>query len=99
MILESYDLDKYMDEHLDSTKYLLRLMKYKGPKTTETKLGLQSHTDKNIVTILYQNEVEGLEVQTKDGKWFDVKPSKGSFIVMIGESLHVSLFPFSLLMI
>ncbi|XP_021298679.1 probable 2-oxoglutarate-dependent dioxygenase AOP1 [Herrania umbratica] len=91
MILESYDLEKYMDEHMDSTNYLLRLMKYKGPKTTKTKLGLHSHTDKNIVTILYQNEVEGLEVQTKDGKWFDVKPSKGSFIVMIGESLHAWL--------
>ena len=92
MILESFDLEKYMDEHMDSTNYLLRIMKYKGPKTTETKLGLNGHTDKNIVTILYQNEVDGLGLQTKDGEWIDVKPSKDSFIVMIGESLHVSFF-------
>ncbi|XVF74660.1 hypothetical protein PTKIN_Ptkin13bG0129300 [Pterospermum kingtungense] len=91
MILESFDLEKYMDEHMDSTNYLLRVMKYKGPKTTETKLGLNSHTDKNIVTILYQNEVDGLEVQTKDGEWIDVKPTKDSFIVMIGESLYAWL--------
>ncbi|OMP00180.1 Oxoglutarate/iron-dependent dioxygenase [Corchorus olitorius] len=91
MILESFNLEKYMDEHMDSTNYLLRVMKYKGPKTIETKLGLNSHTDKNIVTILYQNEVEGLAIQSKDGEWFDVKPSKDSFIVMIGESLYAWL--------
>ncbi|XVF25064.1 hypothetical protein REPUB_Repub13aG0181400 [Reevesia pubescens] len=91
MILESFDLEKYMDEHMDSTNYLLRVMKYKGPKTTETKLGLSGHTDKNIVTILYQNEVDGLGVQSKNGEWIDVKPSKDSFIVMIGDSLNAWL--------
>ncbi|XWS16401.1 hypothetical protein CRYUN_Cryun34aG0084000 [Craigia yunnanensis] len=91
MILESFHLEKYMDEHMDSTDYLLRVMKYNGPKTTETQLGLDAHTDKNIVTILYQNEVNGLGVQSKHGEWIDVKPSKDSFIVMIGESLHAWL--------
>ncbi|MBA0628111.1 hypothetical protein Godav_022882 [Gossypium davidsonii] len=91
MILESFDLEKYMDEHMGSTNYLLRVMKYKGPKTTETKLGLHSHTDKNIVTILYQNEVDGLEVLSKEGEWINVKPSKHSFTVMIGESLYAWL--------
>jgi isopenicillin N synthase-like dioxygenase len=87
MILESLGVEKYMEEHMESTNYLLRVMKYKGPQTTETKLGLNSHTDKNIVTILYQNQVEGLEVQTKDGQWISVKPSPDSFTVMIGDSL------------
>lgn len=95
MILESLGLEKYMDEHMNSTSYLLRVMKYKGPETTEKKLGLNSHTDKNIVTILYQNQVEGLELQTKNGEWINVKPSSPhSFIAMIGDSLYVSfLFP------
>ncbi|KAI5337200.1 hypothetical protein L3X38_016469 [Prunus dulcis] len=88
MILESLGLEEYLDEHLNSTDYLLRVMKYKAPQTNETKLGLPAHTDKNIVTILYQNQVDGLEVQTKDGKWINVKPSSDSFIALIGESLH-----------
>lgn len=87
MVLESFGVEKYYDEHKESTNYLLRVMKYKGPKTTETKLGLNSHTDKNILTILYQNEVEGLEVQTKAGEWINFKPSPDSFVVMIGDSL------------
>ncbi|KAK9149777.1 hypothetical protein Scep_008534 [Stephania cephalantha] len=82
MVLESLGVDKYYDEHIESTNYLLRVMKYKGPQTSEAKMGLNSHTDKNILTILHQNQVAGLEVQTKDGEWFDVKPSPNSFIVM-----------------
>ncbi|KAF9604834.1 hypothetical protein IFM89_010509 [Coptis chinensis] len=48
MVLESLGVEKYYDEHVESTTYLLRVMKYKGPQTNETKLGLNSHTDKNI---------------------------------------------------
>lgn len=91
MIVKSFDLEKYMDEHMNSTNYLLRVMKYTGPQTAETKLGLNAHTDKNIVTILYQNQISGLEVQTKNGEWIQVKPSPDSFIAMIGDSLYVSL--------
>lgn len=91
MILESLGVEKYLDEHMWSTNYLLRVMKYTGPQTTDTnkKLGLTAHTDKNIVTILYQNEVDGLEVKTKNGEWINVKPTPDSFIVMIGDSLLV----------
>lgn len=95
MILESLGLEKYLEEHIGSTNYLLRVMKYKGPQTSETKLGLNSHTDKNIVTILYQNQVDGLEVQTKNGEWINVKPSPDSFIAMIGDSLYVSCSKYS----
>jgi len=82
---------------MNSTNYLLRVMKYKGPQTSDTKLGLSTHSDKNVVTILYQNQVEGLEVMTKDGKWISYKPSSsGSFLAMIGDSIHVSSINHSL---
>ncbi|XP_060191164.1 probable 2-oxoglutarate-dependent dioxygenase AOP1 [Lycium barbarum] len=88
MILESLGVANYMDEHMNSTNYLLRVMKYKGPQSSETKLGLNAHTDKNIVTILYQNQVNGLEVLTKDGQWINVDPTPDTFTVMIGDSLN-----------
>uniref|UniRef100_A0A1J3IJ57 Putative 2-oxoglutarate-dependent dioxygenase AOP1.2 n=1 Tax=Noccaea caerulescens TaxID=107243 RepID=A0A1J3IJ57_NOCCA len=90
MIMESFGIEKYIDEHLKATNYLFRLMKYASPPdddVEETKIGLRSHTDKNIITILHQYQVEGLEVQTKDKKWIKVKPSPDSFLVMLGESL------------
>ena len=90
MILESFGLEKYMDELMDSTNYILRLMKYEGPQTSEPTLAARAHSDQNTVTLLYQNEVNGLEIQTKDGEWINLKPSPDTFIVMIGESLSVS---------
>ncbi|XP_056861868.1 probable 2-oxoglutarate-dependent dioxygenase AOP1 isoform X2 [Raphanus sativus] len=91
MILESFGIEKYIDEHLDSTNYLFRMMKYTPPPPhdgADTKLGLPCHTDKNIMTILHQYQIEGLEIQTKDEKWFKVKPSQHfSFIVMVGDSM------------
>ncbi|KAG6425974.1 hypothetical protein SASPL_110185 [Salvia splendens] len=88
MIVESLGLHKYMDEHMDSSDYIFRFQKYDRPRSDETELGLTSHTDKNIVTILYQNEINGLEVLTKDGQWFTSQPSVNSFVVMIGDSLY-----------
>lgn len=63
-----------MDEHMNSTNYLARLMKYQGPQTNEAKVGIREHTDKNILTTLCQNQIDGLEVQIKSGEWIKCKP-------------------------
>lgn len=100
MVLESLNLEKYMDEHMKLTNYLVRVMKYRKPLKDESNMGLLSHADKNILTILQSNDVEGLEVQHKDnGEWFKVKFSPNSCVVMVGEafkvsSLKVNLFQF-----
>ncbi|XP_015168251.1 probable 2-oxoglutarate-dependent dioxygenase AOP1.2 [Solanum tuberosum] len=88
MILESLEVENYMDEHMNSTNYLLRLMKYKTPQSSENEMGLSSHTDKSNITILYQNQVNGLQILTKDGQWINVDPTPDTFIVLIGDSLH-----------
>ncbi|GJX70591.1 probable 2-oxoglutarate-dependent dioxygenase AOP1 [Tanacetum coccineum] len=67
MVLESLNLEKYMNEHMELTSYLTRVMKYRVPQKDEPNAGLLSHADKTLVTILHENGVEGLEVQTKDG--------------------------------
>ena len=93
MTMESFGIEKYLDEHLNSTYYVLRMMKYTAPPdddVEETKLGLLSHTDKSITTILHQYEVDGLEIKTKDNKWIKVKPSQHCFIIMVGDFLCVS---------
>ncbi|KAJ0265019.1 Non-hem dioxygenase N-terminal domain-containing protein [Hirschfeldia incana] len=90
MIMESFGVEKYFEEHLNSTYYVFRMMKYTTPpddNVEETKLGLLSHTDKSIITVLNQYEVEGLEIKTKDEKWIKVKPSQHCFIIMAGDFL------------
>ncbi|KAF2301093.1 hypothetical protein GH714_020032 [Hevea brasiliensis] len=88
MIVESFGIEKYLEEHMNSTYNFLRVTKYEASKTTEKKTGLRAHTDKNTTSILYQSQIDGLEVQTRDGEWVNVKFSPHSFIVIIGESLN-----------
>nr|ACH85896.1 GSL-ALK copy 1 [Brassica juncea]ACH85897.1 GSL-ALK copy 1 [Brassica juncea] len=59
-----------------------------GADDEEKKLGLPSHTDKNLLTVLYQYEIDGLEVLTKDEKWIRLKPAHNSFVVIAGDSLY-----------
>ena len=90
MILESMGLDNYLDEHMSSTTCVLRVMKYQAPQITEPTY-TEPHTDMNLITILYQNQVDGLEVQTKHGEWIGVELSQDhSFVILIGESFRVS---------
>ncbi|CAI0446964.1 unnamed protein product [Linum tenue] len=93
MIVESFGLEKYVDEHLKSTIYLLRMMKYKAAQTCDEEQGMHPHTDKDMITILYQNGVDGLEVKNKaDGQWIKCQFSRPtSFLVLVGDSLYAWL--------
>ncbi|KAK3436545.1 probable 2-oxoglutarate-dependent dioxygenase AOP1 [Eucalyptus grandis] len=90
LALGSLGVDKYLESLAKSVAYNFRLMRYATPGTEESKkLGIRCHRDSNFVTILHHNHVNGLEVQTKDGCWFEVAPSSAtSFIVLAGESLY-----------
>ncbi|GLJ41168.1 hypothetical protein SUGI_0852400 [Cryptomeria japonica] len=37
--------------------------------------------------ILYQDDVGGLQIRSKEGKWFNVKPLSHSFVINLGDSL------------
>ncbi|XP_038722382.1 probable 2-oxoglutarate-dependent dioxygenase AOP1 [Tripterygium wilfordii] len=89
MVLESLGMEKYLEEHMNSTNYLLRLYKYLPPESTdEPQIGSNPHTDKSVTTILFENEVDGLQIQNKQGDWISVKMSQGSFVVLVGDALH-----------
>ncbi|CAN1302869.1 Probable 2-oxoglutarate-dependent dioxygenase AOP1.2 [Linum perenne] len=72
-----------------------RMMKYSPPSPKQAQEGLNPHTDKDMITILCQNEVDGLEIQSKSGDWIHFKPSHqhqdSSFVVMVGDSLYAWL--------
>ncbi|XP_057495334.1 probable 2-oxoglutarate-dependent dioxygenase AOP1 [Actinidia eriantha] len=90
MVFESYGIDKKsFDSHnIESTNYLIRFTKYRGPQTNdETNVGLTSHTDKSFITILHQNQVNGLEVMPRNGdEWIGFEQLPSSFVVMAGDA-------------
>lgn len=67
----------------------LRLIHYAPSPTdgSDTVLGIQPHTDYGFITILGQDDVGGLSVQTVDGNWIDAPGIPGTFIVNIGDAL------------
>ncbi|KAG4981961.1 Hyoscyamine 6-dioxygenase [Glycine soja] len=51
-------------------------------------LGITKHSDPNLITILMQDHVFGLQV-FKDGNWIAVEPIPNAFVVNIGHQLRV----------
>ncbi|CAH1420647.1 unnamed protein product [Lactuca virosa] len=89
MVFEGLNLEKYLEDHLEATNYHLKVMKYRVADPSESNMGLDSHADTSILTILHQNGIQGLEIRTKDGDWITVNVSPNSFVVMAGESFNV----------
>ncbi|KAL8250172.1 hypothetical protein R6Q59_033865 [Mikania micrantha] len=89
MVFEELNLTKYLEEHLEATNYHLKVMKYRVAEPNESTMGLDSHADTSILTILQQNGVQGLDIRTKDGDWITVTVSPNSFVIMVGESFSV----------
>ena len=50
-------------------------------------VGLGAHTDLQCLTILWQDQVGGLQVLNNQGEWIKAKPIPGTFVVNIGDFL------------
>jgi isopenicillin N synthase-like dioxygenase len=68
---------------------LLKIIRYPGREPGEGDQGVGAHKDSGFVTILLQDQVAGLQVESEDG-WIDAPPLPGSFVVNIGEILELA---------
>ena len=59
-----------------------------SPATEAENVGKSAHKDPGCITILYQPEVGGLQVQ-KDEQWIPIAPSKDKLVVNIGDVIQV----------
>lgn len=94
MVFESYGTEKHYESHIDSTTYLLRTIKYSVPDINKENynMGTNVHTDKSFLSILHQNQVNGLEIELRNGEWFPVDVPPESFIIMAGDAYQVLAF-------
>lgn len=51
-------------------------------------VGLASHSDPGVLTVLLQDHMGGLQVK-HDGVWVDVKPVPGALVINVGDLLQV----------
>lgn len=47
--------------------------------------GMGEHTDYGVVTVLWADQVKGLQVLGTDGQWHDVAPEDGALLVNLGD--------------
>lgn len=78
--------DAYTGHSLD----VLRMNNYALPAGTGIRLdgdliGMGEHTDYGIVTVLWADQVKGLQVLGTDGSWNDVNPADDALLINLGD--------------
>lgn len=68
----------------------LKLVRYPGSAGDGSAQGVGAHKDYGFLTLLLQDTVGGLQVEREDGRFHDVPPMPGAFVVNLGELLEVA---------
>ncbi|CAM8894509.1 unnamed protein product [Rhodiola kirilowii] len=71
-----------------SQDQVLSISRYPPCPDPTLTLGLSKHCDVDLVTVLYQEDVYGLQV-FKDGRWFGVEPLPNAFVINVGCQLQI----------
>jgi isopenicillin N synthase-like dioxygenase len=69
----------------------LRLLHYPPVEragVVSSQMGAGAHTDYGMLTLLWQDDVGGLQVCDEDGHWHDVPPQPGTVIINSGDLLE-----------
>ncbi|KAI3974945.1 hypothetical protein MKX01_005056 [Papaver californicum] len=82
---------KYYEPEFSNCHGYLRIINYTPPEVVKEKEeieGLGMHTDMSCITIVYQDQIGGLQVRSKQGKWMDINPCEDTLVVNIGDLLQ-----------
>ncbi|KAJ4962986.1 hypothetical protein NE237_022925 [Protea cynaroides] len=77
----------------EELEYLLKINYYPPCPRPYLTLGVSSHADMSVETVLVPNEVPGLQF-FKDDRWFDAKYIPNALIIHIGDQIEMSEFLF-----
>ncbi len=80
--------DEFFSAHFLKPLTQLRLLHYPPQPPDSDAEGVEAHTDTGAFTILLQDEVGGLEVRTRAGKWIAAQPIPGAFVINIADMMQ-----------
>ena len=87
----SLDLaEDYFDEGFSAPDCAVRLLHYAPKPATAPpdQIGAGAHTDWGAITMLWQDEVGGLEVQDASGNWISATPVPGTFVINLADMIR-----------
>jgi polar amino acid transport system ATP-binding protein len=80
--------DYFVRRYTAAPTLLFRIFNYpSSPQASAHSRGVGEHTDYGLLTLLYQDEVGGLQVQ-HGSSWLDVPYVPGSFVINLGDMLE-----------
>jgi isopenicillin N synthase-like dioxygenase len=81
----------YFESFTDHSVDVLRMINYRLPspdvELEPDQVGMGAHTDYGIVTVLWADQVPGLEILGTEGEWHPVQPADGALLVNLGDAL------------
>ncbi|XP_059669781.1 probable 2-oxoglutarate-dependent dioxygenase SLC1 [Cornus florida] len=75
-------------EEFEDGSHLMVINCYPTCPEPNLTLGIPPHSDYGFLTLLLQDEVEGLQIQFKE-KWVTIEPMPNSFVVNVGDHLEI----------
>ena len=80
----------YFQENCPPCSSYLRMNRYPPCPYSSSKMvyGLIPHTDSDFLSVVYQDQVGGLQL-FKDGRWIAVKPNPNALVINIGDLFQV----------
>ena len=80
---------EYFDQPFKELQYKLRVTHYpQQAAALDDEFGIAPHTDTSFLTLLAPNEVPGLSIRTRDGKWIAAPAIPDAFVVNGGQLLQ-----------
>jgi isopenicillin N synthase-like dioxygenase len=82
--------ETYFDDGYDRPGCSVRLLHY-APRPSSAlpnQIGAGAHTDWGAITVLYQDDVGGLEVMSAEGDWIKATPIPGTYVINLGDMIR-----------
>ena len=79
--------DVFFSAHFRKPLTQLRLLHYPPQPPDSDAEGVEAHTDTGAFTML-QDDVGGLEVRTRDGRWIAAAPISGALVINIADMIQ-----------
>jgi len=82
--------DVFAPIYRDHPYQLMKLIRYPGRDRVDSDQGVGAHKDSELLTLILQDGIGGLQVELDDGRVIDATPRPGTYIVNIGELLELA---------